>query len=577
MATIDIIELTKTDTGEKFYPLTHVEAVIGLKDTQFFERYELSNGRAAVRVKQEFAGLFADGFISAGGLNASGGGGGGGGDTIEWEQLQTSGTQIATITINGVSTAVYAPVGGSGGGGTVTSVSAQGANGISVSGSPITGSGTLTIGISSSYKLPLTTEWDGKQDTIPDLATIRSNAAAGAAKVSNVQADWNASSGLARILNKPTIPAAQIQADWNQTNNASLDYIKNKPTIPTVNNATLTVQMNGVSKGTFSANASSNKTIDLGTVITSLSGYVTDGDMEAYVDSVVGDYALDSMVVHKAGSETITGSKTFTSGVTFASLGSIFINGSDEYLSNILATFQKKVPAMGSAVIPVYVSAAGTFTQASTYAGGTLVTLNGTGLGGSTASFYAPTSYGTSGYYLKASGTSGTAPSWQAPGSIASDNGNLVTGGAVYTALQAYLPLAGGTMTGYLRMTKGIRICLDENGDSYITRGSGTDNAMYIASGSNSIYIEGSETYNYGGLYPLPINGVRPNLGSSNWFWNNIYGKRWYPKTHVVIEDGQSKTKIDENYYIEFDETNNHFYVHGDLVVTGQVVAGQSA
>ena len=32
----------------------------------------------------------------------------------------------------------------------------------------------------------------------------------------------------------PTIPAAQIQSDWNQTNNALLDYIKNKPTIPTV-------------------------------------------------------------------------------------------------------------------------------------------------------------------------------------------------------------------------------------------------------------------------------------------------------------------------------------------------------
>jgi hypothetical protein len=32
----------------------------------------------------------------------------------------------------------------------------------------------------------------------------------------------------------PTIPAAQIQSDWNQTNNTLLDYIKNKPTIPTV-------------------------------------------------------------------------------------------------------------------------------------------------------------------------------------------------------------------------------------------------------------------------------------------------------------------------------------------------------
>jgi hypothetical protein len=47
-----------------------------------------------------------------------------------------------------------------------------------------------------------------------------------------VNADWNATSGLAEILNKPTIPAAQIQSDWTQTNNAALDFIKNKPTLP---------------------------------------------------------------------------------------------------------------------------------------------------------------------------------------------------------------------------------------------------------------------------------------------------------------------------------------------------------
>jgi hypothetical protein len=40
----------------------------------------------------------------------------------------------------------------------------------------------------------------------------------------------------ADLINKPTIPAAQIQSDWNQTNNTLLDYIKNKPTIPTNNN-----------------------------------------------------------------------------------------------------------------------------------------------------------------------------------------------------------------------------------------------------------------------------------------------------------------------------------------------------
>jgi hypothetical protein len=44
--------------------------------------------------------------------------------------------------------------------------------------------------------------------------------------------DWDATSGDFQILNKPTIPAAQIQSDWTQANNAALDFIKNKPTIP---------------------------------------------------------------------------------------------------------------------------------------------------------------------------------------------------------------------------------------------------------------------------------------------------------------------------------------------------------
>jgi len=34
------------------------------------------------------------------------------------------------------------------------------------------------------------------------------------------------------LTNKPTIPAAQIQSDWNQSTNTALDFIKNKPTIP---------------------------------------------------------------------------------------------------------------------------------------------------------------------------------------------------------------------------------------------------------------------------------------------------------------------------------------------------------
>jgi hypothetical protein len=56
---------------------------------------------------------------------------------------------------------------------------------------------------------------------------------------------------------------AQQQADWTQSDNTKVDFIKNKPTIPTVNNSTITVTNNGTSKGTFTTNQASAGTVAL--------------------------------------------------------------------------------------------------------------------------------------------------------------------------------------------------------------------------------------------------------------------------------------------------------------------------
>jgi hypothetical protein len=45
-----------------------------------------------------------------------------------------------------------------------------------------------------------------------------------------VNSDWNATEGVAQILNKPDIPAAQVNSDWNATE--GVERILNKPTIP---------------------------------------------------------------------------------------------------------------------------------------------------------------------------------------------------------------------------------------------------------------------------------------------------------------------------------------------------------
>lgn len=68
---------------------------------------------------------------------------------------------------------------------------------------------------------------------------------------------------------------ANVQADWSQTDTSADDYIKNKPTIPTVNNATLTIQKNGTNVQTFTANSSTNKTANI-TVPTAVSELTND-------------------------------------------------------------------------------------------------------------------------------------------------------------------------------------------------------------------------------------------------------------------------------------------------------------
>lgn len=70
-----------------------------------------------------------------------------------------------------------------------------------------------------------------------------------------VNSDWNASSGVAQILNKPSLAAVATSGSYND--------LSDKPTIPTVNNGTLTIQKNGTDVQTFTANQSTNATANI--------------------------------------------------------------------------------------------------------------------------------------------------------------------------------------------------------------------------------------------------------------------------------------------------------------------------
>jgi hypothetical protein len=120
--------------------------------------------------------------------------------------------------------------------------------------------------------------------------------------------------------------------------------------------------------------------------------YITNTDNTGVklASSISGTKKTDSTVI-KASSST---GLSIVGGTDKFSIG----NGTN-YIEVPISVSGKQasVAKLGSTTKPVYTSAAGTFAECSTYAGGTAVTLNGSGKGGSTASFYAPTDAGETG------------------------------------------------------------------------------------------------------------------------------------------------------------------------------------
>lgn len=115
----------------------------------------------------------------------------------------------------------------------------------------------------------------------------------------------------------------QIQIDAlssslaNVATSGSYNDLSDKPTIPTVNNATLTIQKNGTNVQTFTANASGNATANI-TVptdtgdLTNNAGYIT-GINSSDVTTALGyTPANDSDVVKTSGNQNVNGIKKFT-------------------------------------------------------------------------------------------------------------------------------------------------------------------------------------------------------------------------------------------------------------------------
>ena len=172
--------------------------------------------------------------------------GGGGGSTVSWTQTQNSGDQIATIDIDGVSTNVYAP-------NTQTFTEAITRANISSGESYPTIFGKIKKFFSDLKAVA----FSGSYNDLTDKPSIPS---------AQVNSDWNASSGVAEILNKPTLATVATSGSYND--------LSNKPTIPT-------------------------KTSDL----TNNSGYITGIDVDEIGDVEINNLANGQILKYNSTSQ----------------------------------------------------------------------------------------------------------------------------------------------------------------------------------------------------------------------------------------------------------------------------------
>lgn len=110
-----------------------------------------------------------------------------------------------------------------------------------------------------------------------------------------VHTDNNFTTALKNKLNGIAAGAeVNVQSDWNVTDTTSDAFIKNKPTIPTVNNATLTIKRNNTSVGTFTANASTD--VDINITVPTNTNQLTNGagfQNESQVNALIADAISD--------------------------------------------------------------------------------------------------------------------------------------------------------------------------------------------------------------------------------------------------------------------------------------------
>lgn len=165
--------------------------------------------------------------------------------------------------------------------GTVTSIGISQGSGISVSGSPVTTSGSITVGHSNSvtaqtteavYPIKIDAQGHisayGSAVSIPTKTSDLTNDSNFVEDASYVHTDNNFTTAEKNKLSGIASGAeVNVQSDWDETNSSADSFIKNKPTIPTVPSST-----GSATTGISISNHSTSSIYGVGSSTTSVTG-----------------------------------------------------------------------------------------------------------------------------------------------------------------------------------------------------------------------------------------------------------------------------------------------------------------
>ena len=127
------------------------------------------------------------------------------------------------------------------------------------------------------------------------------------------------------VSNKPSFATVATSGSYND--------LSNKPTIPTVNNATLTIQQNGTTVDTFTANSSSDKTVNIQCVDLS-SNQTVGGNKEFTGTTTAHDLVPSATETYNFGSPSYQWNNAYIKSLTIngVACGDILTHNASEFV-----------------------------------------------------------------------------------------------------------------------------------------------------------------------------------------------------------------------------------------------------